>query len=126
MQIPLDLRNHCIETELRKRYNQAISLYFKKKTPDKDLEQQIENLETALKTLDFGYLRKEFPALAGHHDDDVIILFDKEKEPIIMINGIQIAHQHRSGNHRSDWFCSRWCCSWSGSVSWCSQITQKR
>ena len=96
MRIKLDLRNHCIETELKKKHNQAISQYFKKKSPDRHLEQQIENLETALKSLDFGYLRKEFPALAGHHDDEVVILFDKEKEPSIMINGIQVAHQPSS------------------------------
>jgi hypothetical protein len=87
MQIPLDLSKHCIETELKKKYNQSISQYFKKKPPDRNLELQIRNLETALKSLDFGYLRKEYPALAGHHDNEVIVSFDSENKIAILING---------------------------------------
>jgi hypothetical protein len=87
MQISLDLSKHCIETELKKRYNQSISEYFKKKPPDRRLEQQIENLKIALTSLDFSSLRKEFPALAGHHDDEVILSFDSENKAAILING---------------------------------------
>ena len=87
MHIILDLKHHCIETELKKKYNQSISQYFEKKPPDKKLEQQIENLKTALTSLDFGYLRKEFPALAGHHDDEVIISYDSNNKIAILING---------------------------------------
>ena len=92
MQIKLDLNNHCIETELKKKYNQSISKYFKNKSSDTDLERQIENLNVALTTLDFGRLRKEFPALAGHHSDDVIFSFDDAGKIHILINGKPITY----------------------------------
>ena len=87
MKIILDLSNHCIETELKKRYNQSISEYFRNKSSDKNLERRIENLKTALMTLDFGRLRKEFPVLAGHHNVKVILSFDSENNTAIMVNG---------------------------------------
>ena len=87
MKIPLDLSKHCIETELKKIYNQSISQYFKKSSSNKNLERQIENLKTVLMTLDFGRLRKDFPVLAGHHDDEVILSFDSENNASILING---------------------------------------
>ena len=90
MIISLDLSKHCIETELKKIYNQSISEYFKKNSCHKNLDRQIENLKTVLTTLDFGRLRKEFPALAGHHDDEVILLFDSEDNAAILINGERI------------------------------------
>ena len=46
MQIKLNLKNHCIETELKRIYNQSISEYFKNKSADKRLENQIESLKT--------------------------------------------------------------------------------
>jgi hypothetical protein len=90
MQIKLDLSKHCIETEIKKRYNQSISEYFKIKPPDSCLEHQIENLKEALTSLDFGHLRKEFPALAGNHDNEVILSFDSRNNISILINGKQI------------------------------------
>jgi len=90
MQITLDLKKHCVETEIKKKYNQALSDYFKKKPPDPLLEQRINRLKIALTSLDFGYLRKEFPALAGHCDDEVILSFDREHNAHITINGKQI------------------------------------
>ena len=90
MQIKLDLSKHCIETELKKRYNQSISEYFKIKPPDSRLEHQIENLKEALTSLDFGHLRKQFPPLAGHCDNEVILSFDREHNAHITINGKHI------------------------------------
>jgi len=87
MQITLNLKKYCIETELKKRYNQSISEYFKTRPPNTNLEQQIENLKIALTTLDFGRLRKEFPVLSGHHDDEVILSFDSKNNFTILING---------------------------------------
>lgn len=87
MQIKLDLSRHCIETEVKRQYNRSLSEYFKKKTPDDLLERKIENLKEALTTLDFGRLRKTFPALAGHHEDEVILSFDPQNNPTITING---------------------------------------
>jgi hypothetical protein len=90
MNIRLDLSKHCIETELKKIYNQSISEYFKKKASDKRLGRKIEYLKTALTTLDFGRLRKEFPVLAGHHYDEVILSFDSKNNVTTLINGKSI------------------------------------
>jgi hypothetical protein len=87
MRITLNLRNYCIETAIKKLYNQSISTYFKNKASDKHLERQIENLKEVLETLDFGTLRIKFPVLAGHHEDDVALSFDKKNNVSILING---------------------------------------
>lgn len=87
MQIKLDLSKHCIETAIKKLYNQSISTYFKNKYSDIHLERQIENLKEALETFDFGRLRKEYPVLAGHHEDEVTLSFDKDDKATITING---------------------------------------
>ena len=87
MRLKLDLRKHCIETEIKRRYNRLVSEILKKKSPDPLLERQIENLLAALESLDFGRLRKDFPELAGNHDDDVILSFDSKNNPTIFING---------------------------------------
>lgn len=95
MQIKLNLKKHCIETELKKLYNQSISEYFKNKSADKHLENQIESLKTALESLDFSRLRKEFPILAGHHDDEVILSFDSDNNTAVLINGKRAVNSDR-------------------------------
>ncbi|MBW2250191.1 MAG: hypothetical protein JRF60_06080, partial [Deltaproteobacteria bacterium] len=53
MKIKLNLSRHCIETETKRLYNQSVLKYFK--ADDKDrIEKQIETLQNALQTLDFG------------------------------------------------------------------------
>lgn len=67
MEIPLDLGRHCIQTEIKKIYNQRISAYFKAGSPEtRDaIAAEISLLKTALEILDFGKLRTDFPVLQG-------------------------------------------------------------
>lgn len=62
----LNLSKHCIETELKRQYNHAISNYFKAQEGQKPfLESSIEILHQALENLNFASLRSQFPELAG-------------------------------------------------------------
>ncbi|MDY6792956.1 MAG: hypothetical protein SWH54_16955 [Thermodesulfobacteriota bacterium] len=89
MKIQLNLSRHCIETETKRLYNQAVLKYFK--ADDKDRrEKQIEILQHALKTLDFGKLRSTHPELAGHCDDHVELSMDDHHQVVVHINGKQI------------------------------------
>ena len=96
MKIKLDLNRHCIETEIKKMHDMAISQYFKRdkkhgfktKQEKQTLENRIELLEQALKTFDFGFLRSNFVTLAGNNNDDVI-LSRENNQPVICINGIK-------------------------------------
>jgi hypothetical protein len=66
MDIRLDLSKHCIETELKRQYNKAISAYFKAGSEQKPLmEPVIDLIQSALQTLDFAQLRTRYPALSG-------------------------------------------------------------
>ncbi|GAB6097534.1 hypothetical protein JCM14469_37880 [Desulfatiferula olefinivorans] len=73
MDIRLDLTHHCIATETKKRYNRALSDYFRHKGDAKRLEAEIECLKTALEQLDFPGLRNHCSELAGHSDAVIIL-----------------------------------------------------
>jgi len=70
----LDLSEHCIQTEIKRRYNRSISRYFKLEKEDPQLEADIEVLKTALENLDFPHLRSAHAALAGGQGDPVVEL----------------------------------------------------
>ncbi|GBC59796.1 hypothetical protein DENIS_0737 [Desulfonema ishimotonii] len=86
MDIRMNLRKHCIETEIRRTYNRCLSAYFKPGSNRGDLEEQIELLQTALETFDFHYLRSQYAELAGHSDADVRLVRDG-----LTVNGKHIA-----------------------------------
>lgn len=66
MMISLDLKNHCIETEIRLQFEKAMASYFRADASlRKALEPRLILLESALKTLDFARLRSRHPELAG-------------------------------------------------------------
>ncbi len=89
MKIKLNLSRHCIETETKRLYNQSVLKYFK--ADDKDhIEKQIEILQHALQTLDFGKLRSTYPKLAGRCDDHVELSINDNNQIIILINGKNI------------------------------------
>lgn len=73
MDIRLDLCHHCIATETKKRYNRALSNYFKHKGDPALLEPEIELLKQALEQLDFPGLRTRYPKLSGNNDADVVL-----------------------------------------------------
>jgi len=89
VKIKLNLSRHCIETETKRLYNQSVLKYFK--ANDKNhIEKQIEILQHALQTLDFGKLRSTYPELAGHCDDHVELSINDQNKIIVRINGKEI------------------------------------
>ena len=86
VQIALDLRRHCIETEIKRLYNRKVSRYFKQAEDREQLEAEIELLKTALETFDFGRLRSEHPPLAGKCDCSVVLKYDKLDNLVIMMD----------------------------------------
>ncbi len=57
VELTLDLKRHCIETAIRRRYDQTLGTYFKDENARLRLEKDIELLLQALETLDFSALR---------------------------------------------------------------------
>jgi len=89
MKIKLNLSRHCVETEIKRLYNQSVLKYFKADDQD-HIEKQIEILQHALQTLDFGTLRNNYPELAGHSNDHIELSIDDYNQIIILINGKNI------------------------------------
>ncbi len=77
--ISLDLRQHCIATEIRKKYNRLLSQCLKSKQDDETREHDLELLKQALETLDFPKLRAHHPELAGGSDIPVTLGFENGK-----------------------------------------------
>lgn len=76
VEIPLDLSRHCIQTELRRQHNRAVSQYFRAGPAERlRLEPLVEALGKALETLDFAQLRTRYPALSGGSDMEVRLSF---------------------------------------------------
>ena len=89
MNIKLNLNKHCIETEVKRLHNRAVSQYFKSNQDRKRIEECIELLHKALKELNWSELRSSHTELAGHNNDCVIL--SKEKNHLVIcINGIKI------------------------------------
>ncbi len=79
MEIRLDLSRHCIETEIKKQYNQAIAAYFKAGAAEKRrLEAALEAIQRALETMNFSHLRTHYPPLAGGSDRSIILSCENE------------------------------------------------
>ena len=74
MIIDLDLSQHCIETEIRRLYNRAVSDLLNKKTPVDALAATIESLRICLEQVDFAALRGAHSALAGGTQSHVQLL----------------------------------------------------
>ena len=71
MEISLKLKNHCIETETKMKYERLISTYFSNSCPKKDaqkIERQIEALKYFLEHADFSKLRSVYPELSGIYE----------------------------------------------------------
>jgi hypothetical protein len=85
--IKLDLTRHCIETEIRRCYNRAVSDYFKEKGARPELEPRIDMLQTALETWDFQGLRRRHPALAGRSGAEVALARGNDGALILAVDG---------------------------------------
>jgi hypothetical protein len=90
MDVKLDLAAHCIETELNRRYNRAISEYFKAGLEEqKRVEPIIDMFRLALETLDFAELRARYPALSGGTHQKIRISC-KDRRVLITIDNTTI------------------------------------
>jgi len=86
MNIKLNLRQHCIETEIKKCYHRSVSQYFNSDKNKELLEEQIEMLKTALEQFDFPRLRSKYPELAGHNDAEVFLSKDLQDHIMLILN----------------------------------------
>ena len=79
MEIILDLSKHCIETEIRRVYHQALSRLLKNRQDTTGAEDILTLTMEALETFNFGMLRSQYPALCGHTIAQVVLTRIKEK-----------------------------------------------
>ncbi|MFC1816048.1 hypothetical protein ACFL0M_08905 [Thermodesulfobacteriota bacterium] len=79
MKIQLDLSKHCIETEIKRHYNRALSDYFKAGKDKGLIEKIIELTQQALKTFDFARLRTKYPPLSGNTNQNIVLSMDNNK-----------------------------------------------
>jgi hypothetical protein len=87
VELILDLKRHCIETAIRRRYDQALGAYFKQEDARPRLEKDIELLLEALETLDFPALRGTYCPLAGKTEAPVTLSRDLRGQLSIHIDG---------------------------------------
>jgi hypothetical protein len=76
MQIIINLKKHCIETEIKKEYERLIKRYFDKKRFNDEkafIEERIEPLKFFIEHADFSFLRKNYPELNGANDLQVVL-----------------------------------------------------
>ncbi len=90
MNIKLSLQRHCIETEIKKQYDKAVSDYFKAgKTdgPATELEDRIDMLHQAIENFDFRHLRNQYRDLRGQSDAEVTLCRGASDQLRLFING---------------------------------------
>lgn len=101
MRIRLDLATHCIETEMKRRHEAAMSRYFKATEKKDAIEAELILLETALAAFDFGRLRSRWPMLAGGDDRPVVLTRDDADRPCLQFAERAVeppAEENRSQN----------------------------
>lgn len=82
--LELDLSKHCIETDIKRQHNRALSVYFRPAADKERIEQVIALTQFALESLDFAYLRSAYPSLAGHSDVRVSLVREDDRVAIII------------------------------------------
>jgi hypothetical protein len=91
MEIHLNLKTHCIETAIKRTYEQAIRQYFKPDADKFELEERIEILRTALNSLTFSRLRSRYPELSAGSTARVMICTDADRNIFLKFNDNMIA-----------------------------------
>jgi len=90
MKLELNLRKHCVKTELKRLYNRSLSEYFKPGSNREQLEKIIDVLKTVLENSNFSNLRGMYPELAGKSEANVILTTHGQDHVVISINGIEM------------------------------------
>lgn len=90
MIIHLNLRNHCIETEIRQIHNRCMVSYFKNPDDRNELSETIEVLVQVMADWNFPALRSTYPELAGGGDLPVQLIADDPEQVTLRIDGREI------------------------------------
>ncbi len=77
---------HCIETNIKRNYNQRLAEVFKHRGNIEQLEMEIAVLKKALETLDFSWLRKTYPSLRDQCDNTIEVGFDEKNNLCIKVD----------------------------------------
>jgi hypothetical protein len=90
MKIKLNLKKHCVETELKRLYNRSLSQYFKPGSNQKQIEKIIDVIKTVLENSNISNLRSKYPDLSGNSEADIVLTTDRQDQVVILINGLEI------------------------------------
>ncbi|MBF0226274.1 MAG: hypothetical protein HQK76_12535 [Desulfobacterales bacterium] len=97
MQINLSLKQHCIQTSIKKVYEKLLTGYFKKFNVKEliididSIETRIEALKFFLENADFGYLRSNYPELNGNKIVDAVLYVpDNKRDMKILLKDLVI------------------------------------
>lgn len=94
IRITLNLSKHCVETELKRLFNQTLSGYFRKSEDRPELERKLELLQNALADFDFPDLRTAHKELTGGSTASIELVDKGTNLPDIIIDG----HPIKRGN----------------------------
>lgn len=96
--VELDLRRHCVRTEVRRCYEQALSDYFRAGEEQRpELEERIELLREMLEDADLAGLRASCPELAGGADVRAQLMREETGRVLL-----------RAGNRTLEWRGTGW------------------
>jgi predicted nucleic acid-binding protein len=90
MNIKLNLKKHCVETELKRLYNRSLSQYFKPGSNQKQIEKILDVIKTVLENSNISNLRSKYPELSGNSEADILLSTDRQDQLGILINGLEI------------------------------------
>lgn len=90
MKIKLNLKKHCVETELKRLYNRSLSQYFKPGSNQKQIEKILDVIKTVLENSNISNLRSKYPELSGNSEADILLSTDRQDQIVILINGLEI------------------------------------
>ena len=82
MEIPMDLRKHCIEKEIKRLHHHTMLEYFRDSSSRDRLESKIACLDRIMDSWDFSGIRAAYPELAGGFEVPIRLLFLENREEI--------------------------------------------
>ncbi len=83
MEITIELKKHCIETETKRVYERLISCYFQKSCSEQEkpvLETQIDGIRFFLENADFRDLRSRYDELSDNLKNRVILRIGEDRQ----------------------------------------------
>jgi hypothetical protein len=91
VRIELDLGKHCIRTEIKRRYEEALGRYFRADEADRPrLEERIELLLRMLEGIDLARLRAAYPELAGGMQVKAYLAREEDGRVVLRAGSLEI------------------------------------